>query len=144
MSDDPSTRNRRITRTDFRLCSTCPSRSQAPFYSYALHTIADRAEGTFVRLRYTLGGDRPSQTTRLPLFPTRIYGRGLDTKQHKGGIPRLTPRGLAPPIRSLPPILYMRGLVPITGYSKGPRGLSVLMRVTSVFTGISTSPGLGR
>ena len=144
MSDGPSMRNRRITRTDFRPCSTCPSRSQAPFCSYTHHTIADRAEGTFVRLRYTLGGDRPSQTTRLPLSPTRMHGRGLDTKQHKGGIPRLTPRRLAPPLHSLPPILYMRGLVPITGYSKGPRGLSVLMRVTSVFTGISTSPGLGR
>ena len=141
MSDGPSTRNRRITRTDFRPCSTCPSRSQAPFYSYALNTIADRAEGTFVRLRYHLGGDRPSQTTRQTLSPTRIHGRGLDTKHHKGGIPRLTPRGLAPPIHSLPPILYIPCLVPILSYSKGPRGLSVLLRLTSVFTGISTSPG---
>ena len=80
MSDGPSTRNRRITRTDFRPCSTCPSRSQAPFYSCALNTIADRAEGTFVHLRYSLGGDRPSQTTRLTLFPTPIQGRELDTK----------------------------------------------------------------
>ena len=76
MIDDPSTRNRRVTRTDFRPCSTCPSRSQAPLYSYALHTIADRAEGTFVRLRYSLGGDRPSQTTRLTLSPTRLTGVG--------------------------------------------------------------------
>ena len=141
MSDGPSTRNRRITRTDFRPCSTCPSRSQAPFYSYALNTIADRAEGTFVRLRYTLGGDRPSQTTRLALSPTRIHGRGLDTKRNKGGIPRMTPQRLAPSLQSLPPILYMPRLVPISGYSKGPRGLSVLVRVTSVFTGITTSPG---
>ena len=76
MSDGPSTRNRRITRTDFRPCSTCRSRSQAPLYSYALRTIADRAEGTFVRLRYTLGGDRPSQTTRLAMSRIRMTDLG--------------------------------------------------------------------
>ena len=144
MSDGPSTRNRRITRTDFRPCSTCRSRSQAPLYPCALHTIADRAEGTFVRLRYLLGGDRPSQTTRQTLSPTRIHGRGLDAKHNKAGIPRATPRRLAPPFQCLPAILYMPCLAPISSYSKGPRGLSVLMRVTSVFTGNSTSPGPGR
>ena len=30
------------------------------------------AEGTFARLRYILGGDRPSQTAHLTLFTTRI------------------------------------------------------------------------
>ena len=144
MSDGPSTRDRRITRTNFRSCSTCKSRSQAPLYSCALNTIADRVEGTFARLRYILGGDRPSQTTRLKLSPGRIHGRRLDTRHDKGGIPRVTPPGLAPELRSLPPILYMTCLVSISGYSKGAQGLSVLMRVTSVFTGISTSPGLWR
>ena len=28
------------------------------------------------------------------------------------------------------------------GYSKAPRGLSVLLQVTGIFTGITTSPGL--
>ena len=65
--DGPSTRNHRFTRPDFRPCSTCPSRSQAPLYPYAQCAISDRAEGTFGRLRYTLGGDRPSQTTRQAL-----------------------------------------------------------------------------
>jgi hypothetical protein len=36
--------------------------------------ITDHAEGTFGFLRYFLGGDRPSQTTRLTLFLTRITG----------------------------------------------------------------------
>ena len=36
--------------------------------------IADHAEGTFVLLRYFLGGNRPSQTDRLPLFHARIHG----------------------------------------------------------------------
>ena len=38
--------------------------------------MADQAEGTFGRLRYRLGGDRPSQTTRLVLFPIRITDLG--------------------------------------------------------------------
>ena len=39
--------------------------------------ITDHAEDTFESLRYSLGGDRPSQTTHLTLFPDRIHGRGL-------------------------------------------------------------------
>ena len=65
-------RNRRITKPYFRTCSTCMSRSQAPLCFYTLRTITDRAEGTFGSLRYSLGGDRPSQTTHLTLFPDRI------------------------------------------------------------------------
>ena len=42
--------------------------SQAPLCFYTLRTIADRAEGTFGSLRYSLGGDRPSQTTHHTLF----------------------------------------------------------------------------
>ena len=34
--------------------------------------ISVRAEGTFGRLRYSLGGDRPSQTARLTLSPDRF------------------------------------------------------------------------
>ena len=40
-------------------------------YAFALNSaIADRAEVTLGRLRYILGGDRPSQTTRLTLSPS--------------------------------------------------------------------------
>ena len=77
LSDGPSIRNRRITKSCFRTCSTCPSRSQAPLCLYTLRMITDHAEDTFESLRYSLGGDRPSQTTHLTLFPDRIYGRGL-------------------------------------------------------------------
>ena len=45
-----------------------------------------------MRLRYILGGDRPSQTTRLTLFTARIHGAVLETQYIKGGISRLTPR----------------------------------------------------
>ena len=78
MSDGPSTQNHRITRPDFRLCLKCPSRSQAPFCPYTRRTISKRAEGTLGRLRYILGGDRPSQTARLTLFPFGIHQSGLE------------------------------------------------------------------
>ncbi len=89
----------------FRTCSSCRSRSQAPLCHYALRTISNRAEGTFARLRYILGGDRPSQTTHLTLFPSRFHGLGLEGQNTKGGIPRMAPRELALPLHSLPPIL---------------------------------------
>ena len=37
--------------------------------------VSDQAEGTFACLRYTLGGDRPSQTTRQTLSFSGITGR---------------------------------------------------------------------
>jgi len=74
LSDGPSIRNRRITNADFRLCSTYKSHSQAPFYVYALRLIANQAEGTIALLRYSLGGDRPSQTAQLTLSCIRIHG----------------------------------------------------------------------
>ena len=72
MSDGPSTRYRRITKPDFRPCSKCLSRSQAPFCLYTLRAVSIRAEGTFGRLRYSLGGDRPSQTVHLTMSLYRI------------------------------------------------------------------------
>ena len=66
-------------------------RSQALFYPYALRAIADRAEWTFVLLRYLLGGDRPSQTTHLALFPALLQGAGLEFKHVKSGISPAAP-----------------------------------------------------
>ena len=62
----------RITKPYFRTCSTCLSRSQAPFCLYTLRAISVRAEGTFGRLRYSFGGDRPSQTACLVLSPVLL------------------------------------------------------------------------
>ncbi len=76
LSDGPSIKDHRITKTYFRTRSTCQSRSQAPLCLCTQCTISDRAEGTFVLLRYSFGGDRPSQTTHHTLFPTRITGQG--------------------------------------------------------------------
>ncbi len=60
---------------DFRLCLTCPSHSQADLYHYARKLISDQLESTFAHLRYSLGGDRPSQTTdhAVSEFLNRIH-----------------------------------------------------------------------
>ena len=142
LSDGPSTRGRRVTKPDFRPCSTCPSRSQATFCLYTLRAISIRAEETFGRLRYLLGGDRPSQTARLTRSPYRFHGSGLELKHNQGGIPTSPPLMLAHQLLRLPPILYRLYPSPISSCSKAPWGLSVLSRVTCIFTGITISPGL--
>ena len=103
--------------------------------------VSVHAERTFERLRYSFGGDRPSQTARLTMSPDRIHGRRLEFQYFKGGIPRMTPYKLTPILHSLPPILYIKYRNPISGYSKAPWGLSVLPRVTGIFTGTTISPG---
>ena len=125
LSDGPPTRDHRITMTDFRLCSTCLSRSQAGLCHCTRRTISDRSEPTIARLRYVLGGDRPSQTTHHALSRTQVKGPRLDIHELKGGISRVAPPELAPRLQSLPPILHMTTRMPTQSYSKGARGLSV-------------------
>jgi hypothetical protein len=74
--DGPSMWNHRITKTDFRLCSRCPSCSQAGLCLCTQRPISNRSEPTFARLRYSLGGDRPSQTTHHAGSRSRITGHG--------------------------------------------------------------------
>ena len=75
LSDGASTRYRQITKTYFRTCSACKPCSQAALCLYTCRTIPNRPKATFARLRYSLGGDRPSQTPRLTLSPSRITER---------------------------------------------------------------------
>ena len=103
--------------------------------------ISVQAERTFERLRYSLGGDRPSQTAHLTMSPDLLQSRRLEFQHSKSGIPRSTPHKLTPVLPSLPPILYVKYRNPILGYSKAPWGLSVLSRVTGIFTGTTISPG---
>ena len=72
----------------------------------SLRAIADRAEGTFARLRYPLGGDRPSQTARLTRSLAPLQGPRLGLQHHQGGISPVAPQELAPLAHSLPPILH--------------------------------------
>ena len=97
-------------------------------------------EGTFGRLRYILGGDRPSQTTHLALSRCQLHGHRLDTSPRKSGISLLPPRRPRTTPHRLPPILRRPGLAPRPGCSKAPRGLFVLSRETRIFTGTSISP----
>ncbi len=142
MSHDPSTQDRGVTMSCFRTCSKYLSRSQAPLCHYTLRTVANRTEGTFELLRYSLGGDRPSQTTQLALFPALIQGSRLDNSCRKSGISPTTQPGLAARYHSLPPILHKPHKLPILAYSKGSRGLSVLLRVSRIFTTPTISPSL--
>ena len=103
--------------------------------------VSIHAERTFERLRYLLGGDRPSQTAHLTMSPDQIHGRRLEFQYFKSGIPTVAPPILTYRLLSLPPILYMKYQNPILGYSKAPWGLSVLSRVTGIFTGTTISPG---
>ena len=54
----------------------------------------------------------------------------------------MTPQNLAALLRSLPAILYMLDPNSVASCSKAPRGLSVLPRVTCIFTGIAVSPSI--
>ena len=104
--------------------------------------ISNHSEGTFERLRYLLGGDRPSQTAHLTMSCDQIHGRQLEFQYCQGGIPRLTPPRLTPWFPSLPPILYRQYQNSMLSYSKALRGLSVQSRVASIFTRTTTSPDL--
>ena len=110
--------SRRITKTDFRPCSTCLSYSQALLCFCTQRTITNRAERTLVSLRYLLGGDRPSQTAYLSLSP-RIHSAGLESDCIKGGISPVAPQNPKVLLQSLPPILRMMQPDPIISYSKG-------------------------
>src|ERR1700753_750559 len=105
LSDGPSTRDHRITMADFRLCSTCRSRSQAGLCHCTRQLISDQLEPTIARLRYSLGGDRPSQTTRHAGSPPPLQEARLDIRDREGGISRMPPHQLAPMLHWLPPIL---------------------------------------
>ena len=141
MSDGVPTYCHRITKSQFPACPTRRCRSQAPFCLCALRMVSVHPEGTFERLRYPFGGDRPSQTPRRALSPGRFHGRGLGSQRCRGGIPTAAPRGLASAAPCLPPILYVQRRIPAPGWSEAPWGLSVLARVASIFTGTSISPG---
>jgi hypothetical protein len=145
LSHGPSTRYRGITNSRFRACSTCRSRSQAPLYVCTHQPIATRLEGTFERLRYSLGGDRPSQTTRQPLssigpFPEPLVCK-LEPRRIKSGISPSPPPPPQGQLLRVPPILRMIRPDPMASCSKAPRGLFVLLWVTRIFTGLSISPG---
>ena len=93
LSYGASTRYHRITKAAFQLCSCRSTRSQARFYLCARRPIANRSERAFALLRYSFGGDRPSQTAHLARFPARIHGRGEMTNANRVVFHRWLPPG---------------------------------------------------
>src|ERR671928_624780 len=76
LSDGPSMQNHRITKACFRTCSTCLSCSQPRLCLCTRRLISKQPERSFARLRYRLGGDRPSQTTHLAVSLPWMTERG--------------------------------------------------------------------
>src|SRR3982751_3206140 len=74
LSDTPSTRGCRITSPDFRPCSTCTSRSQAPLCTCTQHLCGGQVEGSLGLLCFFFGANRPSKTPHQALSLNRIYG----------------------------------------------------------------------
>ena len=104
--------------------------------------IANHDEASFGLLRYSLGGYRPSKTARLTMSVAQLHGLTLDFQLVKTGISTMTPSRLTTQLHSLPVILHMTSQKPISEYSKGSRGLSVLLRVNGIFTATTISPSL--
>jgi hypothetical protein len=104
--------------------------------------IANHDEASFGLLRYSLGGYRPSKTARLTMSEFQIHGTSLDSRLIKTSISTLTPPPLTRGLLSLLVILHMTSQEPISEYSKGSRGLSVLLRVNGIFTATTISPSL--
>ncbi len=86
---------------------------------------------------------RPPQSNCPPdTVPVPDHGTRLELRYDQGGIPTMPPPKLALRFPRLPPILYRSYQSPISSCSKAPWGLSVLSRVTCIFTGIKISPDL--
>ena len=125
LSDGPSIQNHRITRSYFRTCSTCQSRSQARLCHYTIQ-YDFRPYLANLRAPPLLFGRRPPQSNCLPCtVPGPDNEPRLEPQTDQAGISRLAPRWLAPPLQSLPAILHRSVHSPMQSYSKGARGLSV-------------------
>ena len=138
LSDGRSAPGRRITRTRFRACPRCPSRSLARLCSCTPKAGCRPARAYLARASVTLW--EATAPVKLPTWRGPPV-RGLGGQGVGGGIPRPAPRKLALPFLSLPPILYATPRHPPPSCSEGSRGLSVLPRVAGIFTGSAVSPG---
>ena len=75
--------------------------------------MSDRAEGTFVLLRYSLGGDRPSQTTHHTLSSIRITDLSENANDARLVFQGRPPFELASEVQSLPAILHRQHQRPV-------------------------------
>jgi len=91
-------------------------------FTLALHNREIRLEPTFVHLRYSLGGDRPSQTSNHALFQNKFW---LAFKIKKGWSFTIASSSFARKFYRLPPKLHILFLAAIQRSSQGAQGLSV-------------------
>ena len=94
-------------------------------------------------LRVPLGASVTLLEATTPVkLPTKhcLRNHGLGARRTKGGISTATPRRLASPLRSLPPILHIVRPTSMLSYSEGSRGLFVPLRVSGIFTASTISP----
>ena len=112
------------------------SPSQAPLCHYTLRTVTNRPEGTFRSLRYTFGGDHPSQTTHQTVSPLqRVRTQIIKGPYFNSDSTQYWRTAL----QSLRPILHINYPNSMLSYSKGSRGLFVPSRVIGIFTDTTIS-----
>ena len=74
------------------------------------------------------------------MVPRPAYGSGLESRAFEAGISLTPPPPLAGGLPRLPAMLRTNAQDTVPDYSKGSQGLSVLLRESGIFTGITTSP----
>ena len=108
LSDGLSMQNHRITKTYFRTCSTCLSRSQAPL-CFCTQKRDFRPRWGYLRTPPLLFRRRPPQSNYPPYnVPDPDNGPRLEFQIFQGGISRMAPLKLASELQSLPPILHKK------------------------------------
>ena len=132
-------RDHRITKPEFPPCSTCLSHSQAPLCLCTRRLISKQPEGTLGRLRYILGGDRPSQTTHVTLSLTPC---GAEVRISEYEEWYLTVDSALAETKASKSPTYPAQHIPKSNATMQLRcrGLSVQRQVTGIFTGTTISP----
>ena len=106
LSSADTTIVRRITKTCFRTCSRLLACSQAGLNLYAFPTISIRSKPTFVPLRYTLAGYRPSKTAHLTLSPSEYSSELSKPHTFQREVSHCPPTNVG-----VPPILVILALI---------------------------------
>ena len=103
-----------------------------------LQMVSDHSEGTFERLRYARSATAP---VKLPALTLSLpdHGRWLGKPSTTGWYPNSDSSQTAVH-SSRPSYPCTCSARSVSNWDKAPRGLSVLARVTSIFTGTSISP----
>ena len=136
LSDGVSIHVRRITMPQFPACSGCPPPSQAPLCHCTLEGRLPNGPRAPLEASVTL----LEATTPVKLPAKRCPDiNPLGAGRPKGRISTAAPRGLAPPIHCLRPILHIGRPTPALSCSKGSRGLFVPSRVIGIFTDTTIS-----